>query len=87
MRGLQPELDHGLERRARIDRQPRPHRCARGVVDLLDQARGQLDELPLFIGGVFVGLDIKVGQHAQQSRADIDALATGEGHKPIETRK
>ena len=47
MRGPEAELDHGLQRRARIDCKPRTHRGAGGVVDLLDQARGQLDELPL----------------------------------------
>ena len=83
----QAELVHDLGRRRRIDREPRPHRGARGVVDLIDQAGGQLDELPLFVGGMGAGLYIEVGQHAQQCRADIDALATGERHQPVETRK
>ena len=83
----QPELAHDRDRRRRIDRKPRPHRGARGVVDLVDQAGGQLDELPLLVGRMGAGLDIEVGQHAQQRRADIDALATGERHQPVETRK
>ena len=71
----------------RIDRKPRAHRCAGGVVDLIDQARGQFDELPLFVGRMRAGLDIEVGQHAQQRGADIDALATGERHQPVKARK
>ena len=73
--------------RRRIDRKPRPHRRAGGVVDLVDQARGQFDELPFLVGGMRAGLDIKVGQHAQQSGADIDALAARERHQPVEARK
>ena len=74
MRGPEVELDHRLQRRAGIDRQPRPHGGAGGIIDLFDQARGQFDELPLFVRAVR-GLDIEVGQHAQQGRADVDALA------------
>src|SRR5437660_939919 len=50
-------------------------------------ARGQLDELPFLVGAVRAGLDIEVGQYAQQSGADVDALATRERHQPVETRK
>jgi hypothetical protein len=82
----QSEQDHRLQRRARIDRKPRAHRSAGGIVDLLDQARGQLDELPLLVGAVRVGLDIEVGQDAQQRRANVDALATRQCDQPVETR-
>jgi len=34
-----------------------------------------------------IGLNIKIGQHAQQSGSDIDALAAGEGHQPVEAGK
>ena len=46
----QSELAQIVSRRCRIDREPRPHRGAGGVVDLVDQAGGQLDELPLLVG-------------------------------------
>ena len=78
---------HDFGRRRRIDREPRPDRCARGVVDLLDQAGGQFDELPFLVGGMGTRLHIEVGQHAQQSGADIDALATGERHQSVKARK
>ena len=83
----QPELVHDLGGRRRIDRQPRPHRGAGGVVDLVDQARRQFDELPFLVGGMGAGLDIEVGQHAQQGRPDIDALAARERHQPVESWK
>ena len=87
MSGFQPELLHDLRRRARIDSKPSPHRCARGVVDLVDQAGGQFDELPLFVVAVPDGLHIEIGQHPQQRRADIDALTPGERHQPVEARE
>jgi len=87
MRGLQAEQDQRLERRTRIDRKPRAHRGAGGVIDLLDQARGQLDELPFFIRAVRVGLDIEVGQDAQQRRADVNAFAARQRHEPVKTGK
>ena len=52
MRTPQPELVHDFGRRRRIDRQPRPHRRARRVVDLIDQAGRQFDELPLLVVGM-----------------------------------
>ena len=82
-RGFQPEFFQDLNRRARIDRQPRPHRRARRVVDLIDQARGQFDKLPLFVAAVGAGLNVEVGQHAQQSGSDIHALAAGERHQAV----
>ena len=82
-----PELSKYFGRRARIDRKPRADGGARGVVDLVDQAGGQLDELPLFVGAVRAGLNVEIGQHAQQSGSDIDALAAGERHQPVEARK
>ena len=87
MRTPQPELVHDLGRGRRIDREPRPHRGAGGVVDLVDQAGRQFDELPFLVGGMGVGLDIEVGQHAQQGRPDIDALAARERHQPVESWK
>ena len=53
---LQPEFSHDRHGRARIDRQPRANHRAGGVIDLIDQPRGQLDELPHFVVGVRVGL-------------------------------
>lgn len=67
-----------LSRRVWIDRKPRSNRRARRVVDLIDQSGGQLDELPLFVVGVRAGLNVEIGQYAQQSGPDVDALATGE---------
>ena len=51
----QSELVHDLGRRRRIDRKPGPHRRAGGVVDLVDQARSQFDELPFLVGGMRAG--------------------------------
>ena len=84
---LQPEPFQDFGRRARIDRKPRPNGRARRVVDLIDQAGGQLDKLPLFVGAMGVGLNVEVGQHAQQGGSDIDALAAGERHQPVEARE
>ena len=85
--GSSPSFLRISRRRGRIDRKPRPHRGARCIVDLIDQAGGKLDELPLFVAAVRVGLNIEIGQHAQQSGSDIDALATGECHQPVKARK
>ena len=85
--GSQPELSQDFDRRARIDRKPRPHRRARRVVDLVDQAGGQFDKLPRFVVAVRAGLHVEVGQHAQQRRANIDALPARERHQAIETGK
>src|SRR6185312_5394751 len=78
---------HDLDRSSRIDRKPRPHRGAGGVVDLVDQAGRQFDEMPFLVGGMRAGLHIKVGQHAQQGRPDIDALAARERHPAVESWK
>ena len=83
----QLELVHDLGRGRRIDREPRPHRSAGGVVDLVDQAGRQFDEMAFLVGGMGAGLDVKVGQHAQQGRPDIDALAARERHQPVESWK
>ena len=87
MRGSQPELFQDRDRRARIDRKPCPHRGARGVVDLIDQAGGELDELPRFVLAVRIGLNVEVGEHAKQSGSDIDALSAGECHQSVEARE
>ena len=87
LRGPQAELGQDLERRAGIDRKPRAHGGAGRVVDLVDQARRQLDELALLVGGMRARLHIEIGQHAQQRRPDVDALAAGERHQPVEARK
>ena len=85
--GSESKLVQDLERRVGIDRKPGAYRGARRIVDFVDQPGGQFDELALFVGRMFAGLHVKVGQHAQQSRPDIDALAAGERHQAIETRK
>ena len=46
----------------------------RRIVDLVDQPRGELDELALLVVIVGGRLHIEVGQHAQQRRANIDAF-------------
>ena len=85
---LQPEFFQRLRRGVRrIDRKPRPNGRARCVVDLVDQAGSQLDELPLFVGAMCIGLNIQVGQDAQQSGSDIDALSARERHQSVEARK
>ena len=81
----QPELAQDRLGRRWIDREPRPHRVAGGIVHLVDQAGDQLDELAFLIGRMGARLHIEVGQDAQQGRADVDALATGECHQPVET--
>ncbi|UCF50911.1 MAG: hypothetical protein JSV48_15115 [Bradyrhizobium sp.] len=83
----QPELLQDRDGRRRIDREPRLDRRARRIVDLVDQSRGEFDELPLFVLAVDAGLDIEIGQHTQQRRANIDAFATGEAHQPVESGK
>src|SRR4051794_18507832 len=70
-----------------INRKPRSNGRSRCVVDLVDQAGSQLDELPLFIGAMRIGLNIQVGQDAKQSRSDIDALSARERHQSVEARK
>ncbi len=85
--GFQPELVQDFGRRTRIDRKPRPHRCARGVVNLVDQPGSQLDKLPFFVAAMRTGLNVEIGQNAQQRRADIDALAPGQRHQPVEAGK
>ena len=89
LRGRRPdaELAKYFGRRARIDRKPGADGGARGVVDLVDQAGCELDELSLFVGAVRAGLNIEIGEHAEQSGSDIDALAAGERHQPVEARK
>ena len=83
----QPELLQHWDGRLRIDRKLRLDGSARRVVDLVDQPRGKLDELPLLVLAVGGRLDIQVGQHPQQRRTNIDALATGECHQPVESGK
>jgi hypothetical protein len=61
--GFESELSQDLDRCARIDRKPCPHRRARGIVDLIDQTGGELDELPRFILGVRAGLNIEISEH------------------------
>ena len=85
--GPQPELSQDLDRRARIDRKPCPHRRARRVVDLIDQAGGEFDKLPRFVLAVHAGLNVEIGQHAQQGGSDIDALAARERHQSIKAGK
>ena len=46
----QPELAQDRLGRRWIDREPRPHRVARGIVDLVDQAGDKFDELALLVG-------------------------------------
>ncbi len=75
------------ERRARIDRKPGPHGGARRIIDLIDEAGGEFDKLPRFVLGVDAGLDIEVGQHAQQGWPDIDTLSAGERHQSVKARK
>ena len=77
------ELRRDDRRRARIDREPRPHRGAGRIVDFVDQAGGEFDELPRLFRAVRVGLHIEVGQHAQQGRANIDAFPAGQNHQPV----
>ena len=84
---LQPELFHHFEGGRRIDREPGAHRRAGRIVDLVDQAGGQFDELPRLVGRVRIGLNLEIGQDAQQSGTDIDALTAGERHQPIEAGK
>ena len=67
-----------------IDRKPGANRGAGCVIDLVDQARCQLDELALFVRRMSGGLHIEIGQHAQQGRPDVDALAARERHQPVE---
>jgi len=66
--GFQPEFAQDFGRRARIDRQPRPHSRARRVVDLVDQAGGQFDKLPLFVAAMGAGLHVEIWHEHYQSR-------------------
>ena len=86
-RGPELKLVQDLRRRTGIDRKARANDGAGRVVDLVDQAGGELDELPCFLDGMRVCLHVKIGEHAQQGRSDIDALAAGERHQSIEARK
>ena len=53
--GFSPSLLRTSGGVRRIDRKPRPHRRARRVVDLIDQAGGQFDKLPRFVVAVRAG--------------------------------
>ena len=70
-----------------VVRKPRANRGAGGVVDLIDQARRQLDELALLVERMPRRLHIEIGQHAQERRPDVDPLAAGERHQPVEAGK
>jgi len=84
---FQPELRQHFGRGPRIDSKPRANRCESGVINFIDQAGSKLDKLPLFLAVVRVGLNIQVGQDAQQGGPDIDALSARERHQPVEARK
>lgn len=84
---FQPEFPQDIDRRARIDRKPRPHDSARRIIDLIEQPRGELDELPSLFFAVCAGLNIEISQHTQQRRANIDAFPPGKRHQPVEARK
>ena len=58
-----------------------------GLVDLVDQAGGQLHVVLLFFCRVPRSLHVEVGQHTQQGRPHVDALAFCEMHQPVETRE
>jgi hypothetical protein len=57
-----------------ITGQPGRDRGAGRRIDGLDQPQRQFDKLDLFVGGVDRLLYIEIRQHAQQGRADIDAV-------------
>jgi len=68
------ELFQDGRRSARVGGQGRRDDTPRLVVDGLNQPKRQLDKLGFLLGAVIGLLDVKVGDHAQQSRADIDAV-------------
>ena len=61
-------------RRGRVGRQAGRHRGAGRRIDGVDQPQRELDILGFFVGAVRRLLHIKVGEDAQQRRADIDAV-------------
>ena len=69
---------HHRQWRAGIDRQAGADRRARRVVDLVDQAEREFDELAFFIGGMGGRLHIKIGQDAQERRPNVHAVTLGE---------
>src|SRR5579862_4376616 len=83
--GFESEMFQDRRRRCRIKREPGPHGRARGIVNLVDQARCEFDELPGFLLAMGVGLNIEVGEHAEQRRTDIDALSTREVNQAVKT--
>ena len=85
MRGFEPEMFQDRCRSCRIEGKPRPYGRARGVVDLIDQAGCELDELAGFFLAMRAGLNVEIRENAQQSGANIDALAPGERHQSVET--
>ena len=78
----EPPRDRG--RRARIAGDLLRDRDARCEIDGVDQAQHQLGVVALFLGGVRGLLHVKIGEHAHQRRADIDAVAAREAVETLQ---
>ena len=73
-------------RSCRVIAQSGGHDRARRRIDCVDQPGRELDELPLLLQCVQWLLHVEVGQDAQQSGADVDAVAQCEVIKTLEAR-
>jgi hypothetical protein len=71
----------------RVDREPGADHGAGGVVDLVDQPRCQFHELPFFVAAVRCVLHIQVGEHAQQGRPNVHAVAARQRQQAVEARE
>ncbi len=69
------ELEHHRPRRKGMGREPHRKRRPRGGVGFGEQPHRQLGVVPLFVLGMCRTAQILVGQHPQQGRPDVDALA------------
>ena len=84
---MESELSQDWSWRAGIDGKPCPNRGACGVIDLVNQSRGKFDELAGFFLIMRRGLNIEVGEHAEQGGTNIDTLPVRETHQAIKARE
>ena len=73
-RGRSGKLAQDRVWRGRIGRQAGCHGRARLRVDSVNEPQRQLDELGFLFGAMDGLLDVEVGDHAEQGRADIHAI-------------